>query len=703
MMSYLRAHIGLVPMLAYLILAGLGWPLAGALAGLVLAAGRTAWLARRGRWLPFELGLLAALAVLVPLEGAALMPPGWAHGVLFGGLALGAAASLAVGRPWTAEFSAADYQGATATPLFQSINRQISALWAGLFAWLAVGGVLGAPAWLHWGPMAFGAAASVLGPKLLMRRGLKTMLRRQEAASWPAPALLGAAVPPVRVVGGGLGGLTAAALLADAGVRVEVHEQHELIGGFAHCWPRRARGFDAITGEKLLFRFDSGVHDISGWQEGGPIREVFRRLGIEAQVPMRRLDHRFWQEGRVFDPPRDPAAHVEALAALHPQDAAGLRACFAEIRQIYDAMFSTGAGRCGIPGAPATPAGMMAFAKAHPLAVEWMPRPWSAFLDRHLRTEAAKRQVSGLTGYITDRPETLSVGQMVPLFGYAFHGGVYPVGGSGRMAEALAGAIRARGGQVHLRHQVRRILAEGGRASGLVVVDAAGQEQVLPASAVVLNGDPIAAARHLLPPGAMEPAALAAGPSCSAVGVHLGLRGALDMPPVVHAQTRLGPVAMVAPSLVDPSAAPAGHATLELLALLPADEAAGWLPPGDAPPAALEAWRRTPDYRARKAAMGDDLVARAAEVIPGLADRILVRADASPVTFRRYAWSEGGAIYGPDRRLAAKQVLPGLVLAGAATHGPGVEAVVISGAKAAEALLPGVLTTSGAAPARQAA
>jgi hypothetical protein len=35
--------------------------------------------------------------------------------------------------------------------------------------------------------------------------------------------------------------------------------------------------------------------------------------------------------------------------------------------------------------------------------------------------------------------------------------------------------------------------------------------------------------------------------------------------------------------------------------------------------------------------------------------------------------------------------LRNLVLAGAATHGPGVEAVVMSGAYAAEALVPGLL------------
>ena len=43
------------------------------------------------------------------------------------------------------------------------------------------------------------------------------------------------------------------------------------------------------------------------------------------------------------------------------------------------------------------------------------------------------------------------------------------------------------------------------------------------------------------------------------------------------------------------------------------------------------------------------------------------------------------------RLRGAKSPIHDLVVAGAATHGPGVEAVAISGAQAAEALVPGLL------------
>ena len=227
---------------------------------------------------------------------------------------------------------------------------------------------------------------------------------------------------------------------------------------------------------------------------------------------------------------------------------------------------------------------------------------------------------------------------------------------------------------------------------------------MLPAAAIILNADPLQALRHLLPKGAMAPRAEMLRPSCSAVAVHLGLRGDLDMPPIIHARTRLGPIHIVAPSVIDPSAAPEGYASLELLGLLSDTEAESWFSGAVAHPPDFDAWRNNEDYLRRKAEAADNLIARAAEVIPDLTQRIVYRTDASPITYARYAWTTGGAIYGVQGILPTKQPLPGLVLAGAATHGAGVEAVTISGALAAEALVPGLLgSRKGATPFAKAA
>src|SRR5258708_5220476 len=80
---------------------------------------------------------------------------------------------------------------------------------------------------------------------------------------------------------------------------------------------------------------------------------------------------------------------------------------------------------------------LFAFPKRYPLAARWMRRPFVEFLATYVADPAAQRLIRSLTGYITDRPETLTVADMIPIYGYYFHGGFYPEGGSGRLAEVL--------------------------------------------------------------------------------------------------------------------------------------------------------------------------------------------------------------------------------------------------------------------------
>jgi all-trans-retinol 13,14-reductase len=88
------------------------------------------------------------------------------------------------------------------------------------------------------------------------------------------------------------------------------------------------------------------------------------------------------------------------------------------------------------------------------------------------------------------------------------------------------------------------------------------------------------------------------------------------------------------------------------------------------------------------------MIVAAEQVIPELSRHIVCRTDASLVTYARYDWASAGAIYGISRQgrlTGPKSPVPRLVIAGSATTGPGVEAAVISGALAANALVPGLL------------
>jgi phytoene dehydrogenase-like protein len=131
------------------------------------------------------------------------------------------------------------------------------------------------------------------------------------------------------------------------------------------------------------------------------------------------------------------------------------------------------------------------------------------------------------------------------------------------------------------------------------------------------------------------------------------------------------------PPKADPSLAPTGHAAVTLVRLVPQPEVASWD-------------REAPNYAQRKREIGDELIATAERVIPRLPEHIVYRQEGAPPTFARFAWTTGGSIYGPARnskRPPVKSPLPGLYLAGSGVFpGAGIEAVVISGTLAADAL-----------------
>ena len=99
-------------------------------------------------------------------------------------------------------------------------------------------------------------------------------------------------------------------------------------------------------------------------------------------------------------------------------------------------------------------------------------------------------------------------------------------------------------------------------------------------------------------------------------------------------------------------------------------------------------------YKALKAAFAGRLIAAAETVIPHLRQHILYRQTASPKTFSRYARTRNGNIYGAARGRrcpAVKSPVPGLLLVGGGCQdGPGIEAVVLSGMRAASLLSGGL-------------
>ncbi|CAO3423995.1 phytoene desaturase family protein [Azospirillum doebereinerae] len=476
----------------------------------------------------------------------------------------------------------------------------------------------------------------------------------------------------VIVIGAGMGGLSAAAVLARRGLKVLVVEAHDRPGGFCSSWVRKVRGRDGVPGRYV---FDAGVQDIGGLGPRGPLRRLLGELDVEGCIDWRRVSHRYVQDGVELDIPDDPAALVPRLCALFPAQATGVAGFFAEIAAVYRDLYADVDDTGGVPTRPTTSEAMLSWPARHPHAWRWMQRSYGEMLDAFITDGRLKALLTTIAEYVTDRPDCLSVADMAPLFGYYLEGGYYPAGGSQRLPDLLRAVVEEQGGRVRLKTRVTDILVENGRTAGIATACGATHR----APVVVANADVVATLTDLLDPGhlpvrlAQRLRGLRRGPS--AVLVSLALDTLPDLPPRVFLTAQGMEFGIGNPSVIDPSLAPPGHAALTLLRLLPEDEAAGWFGQGAA------------DYRARKEAVTDRLIAATEEVIPGLRRHILYRQTASPTTFTRYALTRNGNIYGAARGQWCPPItapLPGLMLVGGGVqNGPGVEAVVISGMTAA--------------------
>lgn len=673
----LRILLGFSPWIAFGVAQPLGgvWPAPLALLFSLALCALDRW---RGSLKAPEL-VAAGFFAALPLAGAL----GWDwpghHLGLSVHLALAAMAfgGIALGSPFTLQYARDEWpREVWHRPEFVAVNSVITAVWGGLFL---AGGVAFAVApdvapLLSIVATATGAVVSRRLPDRLVERALTRRLVALEPYDWPAPAVIGAREgtgSDVVVVGAGIGGLTAAAMLAEAGARVTLLEAHDRPGGFCTSWERRVRLPGGDTGR---FTFDAGVHDVSGTRPDRPVGHLLRRLGVADRIEWRRVTRGVLMDGRFGPLPDDEATLTARIAAEFPDSATGVAAFLAEMRGVSDDLYRNG-GETGLPHIPRDVAAMRAYPTDCPHAYRWGDTGFLEMLARFVPDAGARRLLSAMTGYISDRPERLTVRQMAPILGYLFDGGFYPKGGSQKLADALADAITARGGEVCLRTPVRRILVEGGRAAGVETADG----QILRAAAVVSNADvrrtllELVGAEHL--PADTAAQARALRPSTSAFMVTLALDMLPDLPAFSFLMDEPG-MAVAIPSTHDETLAPAGCAAVSLIRLAPAGD--GWD-------------RAAPDYRARKKREGDAMIAAAARVIPDLERHILHRQDASAATFARYAHTTGGAIYGVDPEQGPpprKTPIPGLCLVGAGTFpGPGVEAAVISGRLAAEAIL----------------
>ena len=506
------------------------------------------------------------------------------------------------------------------------------------------------------------------------------------------------------VVGSGLGGLSCAAYLAAAGKRTLVLEAHYVAGGNSQAFRRKHHG--------RAYEFDVGLHYIGECGPEGAITRILRGVGLADRITFRPLDPDGFSTlvfpDLTFRVPAGWDRYRARLLATFPDEARTLGQVVDIMREVADA------GRLLGREGDAPPA---LLAKA-PRFLEWGLRPVTELFNAVGLSARARAVLLGEQGDYAVPPSRTSVALHAGLTDHYMRGAFYPEGGSQVIAGRLIEVIRAHGGEVRTHEPVARIRLERGRVAGVTL---ARTTAPIDAPVVVSNADLKRTIGELVGEHHFSPATVervhAYRMSLPLFVVYLGVDldlVASGMPNTnyflwstydidgmyrtLEAGRLSDPtsVYVTVASLKDPTnprLAPPGHANLQIMTLVPRDYAI-WHVAADE--VGRGDYHRDPEYRRRKAALAERLIAAAERVIPGLSAHVDWQETATPVTQQRFTHSTGGTSYGIEfacdqmgpLRIGPRTEVPGLYLCGASTPwGHGIGSVLRGGVAAASAVL----------------
>jgi phytoene dehydrogenase-like protein len=298
------------------------------------------------------------------------------------------------------------------------------------------------------------------------------------------------------VIGAGLGGLTAAALLARAGRRTLVIERNASVGGAASTYK---------VGDLMV---EASLHETS--DPGDPIdpkHSILARIGVldaVEWVPTGAIyEVRGGPVGQPFILPYGFSAARAALADRFPSAKSRVAAVLGDMERITVGLGILSRRRQAFRNPRE---GFGALLKLAPMVRDWR-RSLTRVFDREFGSnEAVKCALAANLPYWHDDPDALwwilfAVGQG----GYLASGGRYVRGGSARLSNALANAIQQAGGEIVLGRHVTDIhLDASGRPSRVVHVSRNGGEpDEAQAPIVVANAAP-AVIVAMLPPSVRE-------------------------------------------------------------------------------------------------------------------------------------------------------------------------------------------------------
>lgn len=479
---------------------------------------------------------------------------------------------------------------------------------------------------------------------------------------------------PVRsdviVVGGGIGGLICANLLARAGLKVLLIEKHYVLGGFCSSFRRKGFLFDAAT----------HFYPLLG-NPGTLTGKLIRDLEVPTEwIKMDPVDTFHLPDSEPFIVPANFADYVDKLKMRFPHESAAIDVYFTELRKAH--MYALLYYFKGV---------------SNDFAERIERYTVSEKLEEHFRDRRLKTILMADTAHWGSLPSRTSYLFDAALRLSYFLGNYYPRGSSQRFADDLGRTFQQQGGRVLKCAAVKEIRIVGGRVCGVRIKTVSARPPEVfdfEAPVVVSNADALHTYRDLVGEKHAGRWILdrirSMTPSLPCFLMHIGLRGMVpehlaaaegyywssyDPDDALRSVFKI-----FVPTHFDPGIAPSGCQILIIQKLTSVS------------------FDETVDWASHKSAIETEVMERLRVILPDIDRHIVIRLGASAMTSFRFTGNQRGAMLGwemspeqlGEKRLPFYTPVQNLYLTGHWTQpGGGITPVIISAQRVARTIIGG--------------
>lgn len=275
------------------------------------------------------------------------------------------------------------------------------------------------------------------------------------------------------IIGSGVGGLSAAIILARAGQKVLVLEQHDVPGGWCHSF--------YLNGH----RFTPGVHYVGLLDKNQSTSKLYKALGIAGDLTFFRMNPTGYEHAYIgnerFDFPGNFDGLVTALVERFPKEEKNIKKYLKLVRNVSSELQL-------LPNVEGF---------WQHLTIPYRTKHMGKYalfslkrvIDWHIKDPLLKKILNIQFGDHGLAPAKASFPLHCAVMDHYFQGGFYPCGGGAAIVKAMTTAIKNHNGQVKTQQNVKRILLEGNKKKTAVGVELEDGQQIF-AKRIISNADP---------------------------------------------------------------------------------------------------------------------------------------------------------------------------------------------------------------------